>query len=242
MDTLKAYNLKKIYSKRVVVNNVSLEIRQGEIVGLLGPNGAGKTTTFYMLVGLTKPNNGRILINDDDVTFLPLYKKAMYGLSYLPQESSIFRGLTVEENFQLVLEYYYKDRKFINQKIEELLEEFGLINVRKNLGYTLSGGERRKVEIARTMIINPKFLLLDEPFSGVDPITIEQIQKIIHILKQKNIGIVITDHNVYETLRIVDRAYIISNGEVIVQGTKKEIADNEFAMKYYLGEKFQLLG
>ncbi|MCS7244393.1 MAG: LPS export ABC transporter ATP-binding protein [Candidatus Calescibacterium sp.] len=241
MDTLKAYNLKKIYSKRVVVNNVSLEIKQGEIVGLLGPNGAGKTTTFYMLVGLTKPNNGKILINNDDVTFLPLYKKAIYGLSYLPQESSIFRGLTVEENFQLVLEYYYKDRKFIKQKIEELLEEFGLKNVRKNLGYTLSGGERRKVEIARTMIINPKFLLLDEPFSGVDPITIEQIQKIIHLLKQKNIGIIITDHNVYETLRIVDRAYIISNGEVIVQGTKKEIAENELARKYYLGEKFQLL-
>ncbi|MFN4220533.1 MAG: LPS export ABC transporter ATP-binding protein, partial [bacterium] len=212
MSVLKAIGLQKIYSLRKVVNNVSLEINQGEIVGLLGPNGAGKTTTFYILVGLTKPNKGKIFIDDKDITYLPLHKKSRYGISYLPQESSIFRGLTVEENFKLVLEYHYKDKNFINQKIEELIQEFNLEKVRKNLGYSLSGGERRKVEIARTMIINPKFLLLDEPFSGVDPITIEQIQKIIQKLKQKNIGVIITDHNVYETLRIVDRAYIISNG------------------------------
>ncbi|MCS7165145.1 MAG: LPS export ABC transporter ATP-binding protein [Candidatus Calescibacterium sp.] len=242
MNILRAEKLRKMYAKRAVVNSISLEIRQGEILGLLGPNGAGKTTTFYMLVGLTRPDSGKIFINDIEITLLPLHKKASYGISYLPQESSIFRGLTVEENFQLVLEYYHKDKNLIKQKIEELLEEFGLKHVRKNLGYTLSGGERRKVEIARTMIINPKFLLLDEPFSGVDPITIEQIQNIIYNLKQKNIGVVITDHNVYETLRIVDRAYIISNGEVIVQGTKEEIAQNELARKYYLGEKFRLLG
>lgn len=241
VSVLEAIGLQKIYSKRVVVNNVSLNIKQGEIVGLLGPNGAGKTTTFYMLVGLTKPNKGKILIDNNDITFLPLYKKAKFGISYLPQESSIFRGLTVEENFQLILEYYYKDKNLIRAKIDELIEEFSLQKVRKNLGYTLSGGERRKVEIARTMIINPKFLLLDEPFSGVDPITIEQIQKIINRLKLKNIGIMITDHNVYETLRIVDRAYIISNGEVMVEGTREEVASNELAKKYYLGEKFQLL-
>ncbi|MFN3995962.1 MAG: LPS export ABC transporter ATP-binding protein [bacterium] len=241
MSVLKAIGLQKIYSLRKVVNNVSLEINQGEIVGLLGPNGAGKTTTFYILVGLTKPNKGKIFIDDKDITYLPLHKKSRYGISYLPQESSIFRGLTVEENFKLVLEYHYKDKNFINQKIEELIQEFNLEKVRKNLGYSLSGGERRKVEIARTMIINPKFLLLDEPFSGVDPITIEQIQKIIQKLKQKNIGIIITDHNVYETLRIVDRAYIISNGEVMVQGTREEVSQNELARKYYLGEKFQLL-
>jgi lipopolysaccharide export system ATP-binding protein len=238
---IKSENLTKIYNKRAVVNNINLEINQGEIVGLLGPNGAGKTTTFYMLVGLTKPSKGKILINDQDITNLPLYKRAKMGISYLPQESSIFRGLTVFQNFYLILEYYYKDKKYIHQKIEELLEEFSLQKVKNNLAYTLSGGERRKVEIARTMIINPKFLLLDEPFSAVDPITIEQIQNIIHKLKQKNIGIVITDHNVYETLRIVDRAYIISNGELIVQGTKEEIAQNELARKYYLGEKFKLL-
>lgn len=241
VSVLEAIGLQKIYSKRVVVNNVSLNIKQGEIVGLLGPNGAGKTTTFYMLVGLTKPNKGKILIDNNDITFLPLYKKAKFGISYLPQESSIFRGLTVEENFQLILEYYYKDKNIIKEKIDELIEEFGLQKVRKNLGYTLSGGERRKVEIARTMIINPKFLLLDEPFSGVDPITIEQIQKIVNRLKLKNIGIMITDHNVYETLRIVDRAYIISNGEVMVEGTREEVASNELAKKYYLGEKFRLL-
>lgn len=241
VSVLEAIGLQKIYSKRVVVNNVSLNIKQGEIVGLLGPNGAGKTTTFYMLVGLTKPNKGKILIDNNDITFLPLYKKAKFGISYLPQESSIFRGLTVEENFQLILEYYYKDKNLIKEKIDELIEEFGLQKVRKNLGYTLSGGERRKVEIARTMIINPKFLLLDEPFSGVDPITIEQIQKIVNRLKLKNIGIMITDHNVYETLRIVDRAYIISNGEVMVEGTREEVASNELAKKYYLGEKFRLL-
>ncbi len=241
VSVLEAIGLQKIYSKRVVVNNVSLNIKQGEIVGLLGPNGAGKTTTFYMLVGLTKPNKGKILIDNNDITFLPLYKKAKFGISYLPQESSIFRGLTVEENFQLILEYYYKDKNIIKEKIDELIEEFGLQKVRKNFGYTLSGGERRKVEIARTMIINPKFLLLDEPFSGVDPITIEQIQKIVNRLKLKNIGIMITDHNVYETLRIVDRAYIISNGEVMVEGTREEVASNELAKKYYLGEKFRLL-
>lgn len=241
VSVLEAIGLQKIYSKRVVVNNVSLNIKQGEIVGLLGPNGAGKTTTFYMLVGLTKPNKGKILIDNNEITFLPLYKKAKFGISYLPQESSIFRGLTVEENFQLILEYYYKDKNIIKEKIDELIEEFGLQKVRKNFGYTLSGGERRKVEIARTMIINPKFLLLDEPFSGVDPITIEQIQKIVNRLKLKNIGIMITDHNVYETLRIVDRAYIISNGEVMVEGTREEVASNELAKKYYLGEKFRLL-
>ena len=238
---LRCLELSKIYSKRKVVDGVSLDIRQGEMVGLLGPNGAGKTTTFYMLVGLTKPDSGKIYFNETEITGLPLYKRAKFGISYLPQESSIFRGLTVEDNFRLVLEFYYSNKKEIEEKIEKLIEEFGLNKVRKSYGYSLSGGERRKVEIARTMIINPKFLLLDEPFSGVDPITIEQIQIILQNLKSKNIGIILTDHNVYETLKIVDRAYIISEGKVIVQGTPTEISNNELARKYYLGEKFKLL-
>jgi lipopolysaccharide export system ATP-binding protein len=241
INTLSCKDLVKIYSKRKVVDGISLVLRQGEMVGLLGPNGAGKTTTFYMLVGLIKPNNGSIYLNDMEITDLPLYKRAKFGISYLPQESSIFRGLTVEDNFRLILEFYYKDKNIINEKIEELLNEFGLNKVRKSYGYSLSGGERRKVEIARTMIINPKFLLLDEPFSGVDPITIEQIQIILKNLKNKNIGIIITDHNVYETLKIVDRAYIISEGKVMVEGTPYEISNNELARKYYLGQKFKLI-
>lgn len=241
INTLSCKDLVKIYSKRKVVDGISLVLRQGEMVGLLGPNGAGKTTTFYMLVGLIKPNSGSIYLNDMEITDLPLYKRAKFGISYLPQESSIFRGLTVEDNFRLILEFYYKDKNIINEKIEELLNEFGLNKVRKSYGYSLSGGERRKVEIARTMIINPKFLLLDEPFSGVDPITIEQIQIILKNLKNKNIGIIITDHNVYETLKIVDRAYIISEGKVMVEGTPYEISNNELAKKYYLGQKFKLI-
>jgi len=241
INTLSCRDLVKIYLKRKVVDGIGLFLRQGEMVGLLGPNGAGKTTTFYMLVGLIKPNNGSIYFNDMEITDLPLYKRAKFGISYLPQESSIFRGLTVEDNFRLVLEFYYKDKNIINEKIEELLNEFGLNKVRKSYGYSLSGGERRKVEIARTMIINPKFLLLDEPFSGVDPITIEQIQIILKNLKLKNIGIIITDHNVYETLKIVDRAYIISEGRVMVEGTPYEISNNELAKKYYLGQKFKLI-
>jgi lipopolysaccharide export system ATP-binding protein len=241
INTLSCKDLVKIYSKRKVVDGISLVLRQGEMVGLLGPNGAGKTTTFYMLVGLIKPNNGSIYFNDMEITDLPLYKRAKFGISYLPQESSIFRGLTVEDNFRLILEFYYKDKNIINEKIEELLNEFGLNKVRKSYGYSLSGGERRKVEIARTMIINPKFLLLDEPFSGVDPITIEQIQTILKNLKSKNIGIIVTDHNVYETLKIVDRAYIISEGKVMVEGTPYEISNNELAKKYYLGQKFKLM-
>jgi len=241
INTLSCKDLVKIYSKRKVVDGISLVLRQGEMVGLLGPNGAGKTTTFYMLVGLIKPNNGSIYLNDMEITDLPLYKRAKFGISYLPQESSIFRGLTVEDNFRLILEFYYKDKNIINEKIEELLNEFGLNKVRKSYGYSLSGGERRKVEIAITMIINPKFLLLDEPFSGVDPITIEQIQIILKNLKNKNIGIIITDHNVYETLKIVDRAYIISEGKVMVEGTPYEISNNELAKKYYLGQKFKLI-
>jgi lipopolysaccharide export system ATP-binding protein len=241
INTLSCKDLVKIYSKRKVVDGISLVLRQGEMVGLLGPNGAGKTTTFYMLVGLIKPNNGSIYFNDMEITDLPLYRRAKFGISYLPQESSIFRGLTVEDNFRLILEFYYKDKNIINEKIDELLNEFGLNKVRKSYGYSLSGGERRKVEIARTMIINPKFLLLDEPFSGVDPITIEQIQIILKNLKNKNIGIIITDHNVYETLKIVDRAYIISEGKVMVEGTPYEISNNELAKKYYLGQKFKLI-
>jgi lipopolysaccharide export system ATP-binding protein len=241
INTLSCKDLVKIYSKRKVVDGISLVLRQGEMVGLLGPNGAGKTTTFYMLVGLIKPNNGSIYFNDMEITDLPLYRRAKFGISYLPQESSIFRGLTVEDNFRLILEFYYKDKNIINKKIEELLNEFGLNKVRKSYGYSLSGGERRKVEIARTMIINPKFLLLDEPFSGVDPITIEQIQIILKNLKNKNIGIIVTDHNVYETLKIVDRAYIISEGKVMVEGTPYEISNNELAKKYYLGQKFKLI-
>jgi len=241
INTLSCKDLVKMYSKRKVVDGINLVLKQGEMVGLLGPNGAGKTTTFYMLVGLIKPNNGSIYFNDREITDLPLYKRAKFGISYLPQESSIFRGLTVEDNFRLILEFYYKDKNIINEKIEELLNEFGLNKVRKSYGYSLSGGERRKVEIARTMIINPKFLLLDEPFSGVDPITIEQIQTILKNLKSKNIGIIVTDHNVYETLKIVDRAYIISEGKVMVEGTPYEISNNELAKKYYLGQKFKLM-
>jgi len=241
INTLSCKDLVKMYSKRKVVDGINLVLRQGEMVGLLGPNGAGKTTTFYLLVGLIKPNNGSIYFNDMEITDLPLYKRAKFGISYLPQESSIFRGLTVEDNFRLILEFYYKDKNIINEKIEELLNEFGLNKVRRSYGYSLSGGERRKVEIARTMIINPKFLLLDEPFSGVDPITIEQIQIILKNLKSKNIGIIVTDHNVYETLKIVDRAYIISEGKVMVEGTPYEISNNELAKKYYLGQKFKLM-
>lgn len=224
------------------MKEVSLEVFRGEIVGLLGPNGAGKTTTFYMIVGLVKPTSGRVILNGEDITGYPVYKRARLGLVYLPQESSAFRRLTVEDNLRLVLEFQNYPEEEKEALLEELLEDFGLKRLRRSFAYTLSGGERRKVEIARALTLKPKFLLLDEPFSGIDPITIEGIQELIKWLKEeKNLGIIITDHNVYETLKITDRSYIIADGSVLVQGTPEEIAQNPLARKYYLGKEFRLL-
>jgi len=241
-ETLRAEALLKRYGARTVVKGVSIEVSRGEIVGLLGPNGAGKTTTFYMIVGLVKPTSGRVYINDQEITSLPVYKRARLGLIYLPQESSAFRRLTVEDNLRLVLEFQPYSEEERESLLEELIKDFGLEKVRRNFAYTLSGGERRKVEIARALTLKPKFLLLDEPFSGIDPITIEQIQELIKWLREeKNLGIIITDHNVYETLKITDRSYIIADGNVLVEGTPEEIAQNSLARKYYLGKEFKLL-
>ena len=241
-EYLRTEALVKRYGNRTVVKEVSLEVFRGEIVGLLGPNGAGKTTTFYMIVGLVKPTSGRVILNGEDITGYPVYKRARLGLVYLPQESSAFRRLTVEDNLRLVLEFQNYPEEEKEALLEELLEDFGLKRLRRSFAYTLSGGERRKVEIARALTLKPKFLLLDEPFSGIDPITIEGIQELIKWLKEeKNLGIIITDHNVYETLKITDRSYIIADGSVLVQGTPEEIAQNPLARKYYLGKEFRLL-
>ncbi len=237
---LRSENLVKIYGKREVVKNVSLEVHQGEIVGLLGPNGAGKTTTFYMVVGFIKPNAGRVFLNDDDITDLPMYKRAQRGIGYLPQEPSVFRKLSVEDNIMAVLEMTKLSREEQANKLEELIQEFGLEKVRKSRGDTLSGGERRRTEIARALATSPKFILLDEPFAGIDPIAVEDIQYIVAKLKVKNIGILITDHNVQETLSITDRAYLMFEGGILKAGTAEELAADEIVRKVYLGKHFEL--
>lgn len=240
MISLSANNLVKSYKDRKVVNKVSLEVKKGEIVGLLGPNGAGKTTTFYMITGIVKPNAGQIIFNDEDITNFPMYKRANLGIGYLAQEPSVFRNLTVEENISVVLEMKNIPKSKQKSMIDSLLEEFKLTHVRNSLGYALSGGERRRIEIARTIANNPSFILLDEPFAGVDPIAVEDIQNIIRHLKNRGLGILITDHNVRETLSIVDKAYIMANGKVLLSGNAKEIASSEEAKRIYLGENFKL--
>jgi lipopolysaccharide export system ATP-binding protein len=237
---LRAENLVKKYKKRTVVNNVSVQVAQGEIVGLLGPNGAGKTTTFYMTVGLIKPNQGEIYLENENITGLPMYKRAKLGIGYLAQEASVFRRLTVEENLLAPLEMRDMTRKARKEKVESLLEEFSLTHVRQNLGMVLSGGERRRTEIARALAVDPMFVLLDEPFAGVDPIAVEEIQSIVSRLKRKNIGILITDHNVDETLSITDRAYLMVDGKLFKSGTAQELADDPMVRKVYLGQNFQL--
>ncbi|MBN1300560.1 MAG: LPS export ABC transporter ATP-binding protein [Melioribacteraceae bacterium] len=233
-------NLVKIYKKRTVVNQVSVDVTQGEVVGLLGPNGAGKTTTFYMIVGMIKPNAGKVFLDSNEITSEPMYTRAKMGIGYLPQEASIFRRLSVEDNLMAVLQMMNLTKKERQEKTEELLEELSIAHLRKNLGFQLSGGERRRTEIARALATNPKFILLDEPFAGVDPIAVEDIMTIVANLKHKGIGILITDHNVHETLSIVDRAYILINGNIFKDGTAEVLADDEEVRKLYLGEKFKL--
>src|SRR5258706_2721894 len=238
--TINTKDLVKIYSGRTVVNKVSIEVKQGEIVGLLGPNGAGKTTTFYQVVGLIKPDEGQVFLNDEDITKLPMYKRAQMGIGYLPQEASVFRKLSVEDNIAAILEMTELSKQEQKNKLESLLEELRLTQVRKSNGDVLSGGERRRTEIARALAVDPKFILLDEPFAGIDPIAVEDIQAIVAKLKYKNIGILITDHNVTETLSICDRAYLLIEGKIFEHGTSEELAANEQVRKLYLGRNFEL--
>jgi lipopolysaccharide export system ATP-binding protein len=233
-------NIKKTYKGRNVVNGVSVEVNQGEIVGLLGPNGAGKTTSFYMIVGLVKPDEGNVFLDDKNITDYPMYKRAQLGIGYLPQEVSVFRKLSVEDNIMAILEMTKLNKVERTERLEQLLEEFSLTHVRKNLGNRLSGGEKRRTEIARALATNPKFVLLDEPFAGVDPIAVEDIQSIVSDLKKKNIGILITDHNVQETLSITDRAYLLFEGNILKTGTAEELASDEQVRKVYLGQNFVL--
>ncbi len=237
---LRSDDLYKRYGKRTVVNGVSVQVQQGEIVGLLGPNGAGKTTSFYMIVGLIKPDTGNVYLDDKNITDLPMYKRAQLGVGYLPQEASIFRQLSVQDNISAILEMTDLSKKEQKQKLEELLEEFSLTHVRKSMGNVLSGGERRRTEIARALAVNPKFILLDEPFAGVDPIAVEDIQGIVEKLRYKNIGILITDHNVDETLSITDRAYLLFEGNLLKAGTAEELAQDEQVRRLYLGQNFEL--
>ncbi len=240
MSILKSEDLIKKYGSRTVVQGVSLEVNQGEIVGLLGPNGAGKTTTFYMMVGFIKPNEGKVFLNDQEITSLPMYKRAQIGIGYLPQEPSVFRKLSVEDNIRAVLQMTKLSKIEQNTKLESLLDEFSLQKVRKSNGDTLSGGERRRTEIARALATNPSFILLDEPFAGIDPIAVEDIQYIVARLKTKNIGILITDHNVQETLSITDRAYLMFEGKIMKSGTAEVLAADEMVRKVYLGKHFEL--
>lgn len=237
---LRSQHLVKQYGAKRVVNDVSVEVNQGEIVGLLGPNGAGKTTSFYMFVGLVRPDEGQVFLENTDISTWPMFKRAQHGIGYLPQEASVFRELSVEENIQAILEMTKLTKKEQDDKLESLIGEFGLGKVRKNLGKVLSGGERRRTEIARALATDPKFILLDEPFAGVDPIAVEDIQQIVAKLKQKNIGILITDHNVQETLSITDRAYLLFEGKLLKHGTAEELANDEMVRKVYLGQNFEL--
>jgi len=238
--TIHSQDLVKSYRSRTVVNHVSVKLEQGEIVGLLGPNGAGKTTTFYMVVGLIKPDEGDVFLNDTNITRLPMYKRAQMGIGYLPQEASVFRKLSVEDNIKAVLEMTKLSRKQQREKLEALLDEFHLHHVRRNNGDSLSGGERRRTEIARALAVDPKFILLDEPFAGVDPIAVEDIQSVVARLKFRNIGILITDHNVNETLSICDRAYLLIDGKIFKHGTAEELAEDEQVRRLYLGRNFEL--
>ncbi len=233
-------NLVKKYRQRRVVKKVSIEVNQGEIIGLLGPNGAGKTTTFYMMTGLIKPYEGQVFLDDMEITELPMYKRAKLGIGYLAQEASVFRHLSVENNIKAVMEFTDLTKEQQKERLESLLDEFGLQNIRKSLGIQLSGGERRRVEIARSLSVNPKFILLDEPFAGVDPIAVEDIQNIVAKLKTKNIGILITDHNVHETLSITDRSYLLFEGSVLKYGTSEDLAEDEQVRRVYLGRNFEL--
>lgn len=237
---LRSENLVKKYKNRTVANNVSVQVQQGEIVGLLGPNGAGKTTSFYMIVGMVRPNSGSIFLDDMDITSEPMYKRAQLGVGYLPQEASVFRKLSIEDNLRAVLEMTKLTKAEQAHKVESLLDEFALHHIRKNLGDQLSGGERRRTEIARALATDPKFILLDEPFAGVDPIAVEDIQSVVRKLKDKNIGILITDHNVHETLNITDRTYLLYAGEVIKSGSAEDLANDEMVRKVYLGNNFEL--
>lgn len=238
--TIHTKDLVKTYRNRTVVNHVSVEVKQGEIVGLLGPNGAGKTTSFYMVVGLIKPDQGQVFLNEEEITGLPMYKRAQMGIGYLPQEASVFRKLSVEDNIMAVLEMTKLSKQERREKLETLLDEFNLHHVRKNNGDSLSGGERRRTEIARALAVDPKFILLDEPFAGVDPIAVEDIQTVVARLKYKNIGILITDHNVNETLSICDRAYLLIEGKIFQHGTAEQLAENEQVRRLYLGTNFEL--
>ena len=239
-NILKAEKLCKSYGKRNVVNNVDISVKRGEIVGLLGPNGAGKTTTFYMITGMITPLSGKIFLDDTEITPLPMYKRSLHGVGYLAQDPSVFTKLTVEENIQLVLEMTALSEDEQSLRLEELLDEFSIGHIRKSKAFTLSGGERRRTEIARCLVTNPCFILLDEPFAGIDPIAVEDIQKIIEKLKNKNIGVLITDHNVRETLTITDRSYLLYNGNILKSGTTKELTQDEEAKKLYLGTKFKM--
>ena len=241
MSGLVAEELRKSYSGRLVVGGVSVSVEAGEVVGLLGPNGAGKTTSFYMIVGLIRPDSGKVMIDDHEITHLPIYERARLGIGYLPQEASVFRNLTVRENINLVWEETGK-QKLAKQLTDELLEQFKITHIADTNGYALSGGERRRVEIARALTMKPKFILLDEPFSGIDPIAVADIQSMIHELKAQGYGILITDHNVRETLSITDRTYLIHDGKIFLSGTPEEVADNEQAKKFYLGEHFEWEG
>ena len=237
---LRAENIQKSYRGRQVVKGVSIEVNQGEIVGLLGPNGAGKTTSFYMIVGLVSPNEGNVFLDGQDITSSAMYKRAQMGIGYLPQEVSVFRKLSIEDNIMAVLEMTKLSKEERHQKLEDLISEFGLEHVRKNLGQSLSGGEKRRTEIARALATDPKFILLDEPFAGVDPIAVEDIQRIVSKLKERNIGVLITDHNVQETLSITDRTYLLFEGAILREGTAEDLAADEMVRKVYLGEKFEL--
>ena len=237
---LKAESIYKKYKQRMVVDDVSIELKQGEIVGLLGPNGAGKTTSFYMIVGLIKPNSGKVFLNDIEITNEPMYRRAKRGIGYLAQEASVFRAMSVEDNLKTVLQFTKLTKEEQNAKMESLLDEFGLQHIRKSRGNTLSGGERRRTEIARALAVDPHFILLDEPFAGVDPIAVEDIQAIVSKLKEKNIGILITDHNVHETLNITDRAYLLFEGKILKTGSSEELANDEQVRRVYLGKNFEL--
>lgn len=237
---LRSEGLKKRYKKRYVVKGASVQVRQGEIVGLLGPNGAGKTTTFYMITGMIRPTDGEVFLDEKKITRVPMYKRARMGIGYLPQEASIFRQLTVEENLLAVLELTKLNRQERKRRAEELLEDFNITNIRASKGYMLSGGERRRTEIARALTTNPSFILLDEPFAGIDPIAVEDIMRIVEKLKERNIGVLITDHNVHETLSIVDRAYLLFDGAILMEGDSEKLANDEEARRIYLGESFKL--